>query len=504
LNKNLLIWSGPDFIHFCLSHSLKQKHDFNLFVLIDDADLGIKKFYNKQKFVNFSQQWYYYEHVKTNFQKPDLEYLKKIEQKFNLKIWEIAYSERFFYEDFYPYHKFSHDEILYLIEQECKLFEEILEKNDYDFFLTNMITRHPKLLLYKMCIAKGIHPLTLETARFGKKFTISKEIGKIENSENYKKTVNDLSDKFPNLLDYLKKYERGTGSVFGLTYKIPISKKISALSKFFFKKSSTTNYLNYGKSRKNLLLHGSRFIGSFRRRSRQSFLDQNTLNHVDGKIPFIYFPLHAEPERELLLQAPYYSNQITVITNVAKSMPVGYLLYVKEHPVMIDVNWRPIEYYKQIQNLPNVRLIHPSLSSLDLIEKCKLSVTISGDVGIESAFYGKPTIVFSKTDYSVLPFVYYVEKPDLLPSLIENALSTDVSKKDVGDYIAFTESNSFNFDEKKYLLDFNNMFYYAGFLEEQQLSLDVMEKFLNKYSKDFENMANEHLKKMKNHNKDII
>ena len=51
---------------------------------------------------------------------------------------------------------------------------------------------------------------------------------------------------------------------------------------------------------------------------------------------------------------------------------------------------------------------------------------------------------------------------------------------------------------------FNNMFYYAGFLEEQQLSLDVMEKFLNKYSKDFENMANEHLKKMKNHNKDII
>ena len=70
MNKNLLIWSGPDFIHFCLSHSLKQKHDFNLFVLIDDADLGIKKFYNKQKFVNFSQQWYYYEHVKTNFQKP--------------------------------------------------------------------------------------------------------------------------------------------------------------------------------------------------------------------------------------------------------------------------------------------------------------------------------------------------------------------------------------------------------------------------------------------------
>jgi len=502
LSENLLIWSGQDFIHFCLAHSLQQKHDFNLYALVDDVDLGIKKFYNEQKFVNFSDKWYYYEYVTTNFKKPNLEYLKKIEQTYNLRIWEIAYSERFFYEDFYPYHKFSHDEILYIIEQECKLFEEILDKTDFSFFLTNMITRHPKLLLYKMCIAKGIHPLTLETARFGKKFTVSKEIGKIENSENYTHTVNDLSEKFPNLLDYLKKYERGTGSVFGISYKVPISKKISALSKFFFKKPRNTNYLNYGKSRTNLLLHGSRFIGSFRRRSRQSFLDQNAIKSYDKKTPFIYFPLHAEPERELLLQAPYYSNQITVITNVAKSLPVGYLLYVKEHPVMIDVNWRPVEYYKQIQNLPNVKLIHPSVSSLELIQKCALSVTISGDVGIESAFYGKPTIVFSKTDYSVLPFVYYVEKPDLLPSLIKTALSNPVSKKDVGDYIAFTEANSFNFDEKKYLLDFNNTFYYAGFLEEQELSLDAMKKFIDQYSKDFENLANEHLKKMKNPNKD--
>ena len=271
-----------------------------------------------------------------------------------------------------------------------------------------------------------------------------------------------------------------------------------------FKKSSNSNYLNYGKTRKNLFLHGSRFIGSFRRRSRQSYLDQHTIKKFDDSRPFIYFPLHAEPERELLLQAPYHSDQISVIRNVAKSVPVEYLVYVKEHPVMIDVNWRPVEYYKEIQKLPNVRLIHPEISSHDLIKKCDLTVTISGDVGIEAAFYHKPTLVFSKTDYSVLPFVYYVEKLNTLPSLIKKALSTPISKKDIGDYIAFTEENSFNFDEKKYLLDYNNMFYYAGFLENQEISLEMMDKFLKKQSDDFENLANEHLKKMENSNKDNI
>ncbi len=100
MSENLLIWSGQDFIHFCLAHSLQQKHDFHLYTIVDDVDLGIKKFYNEQKFVNFSDKWYYYEHVTTNFNKPNLEYLKNIEEKYNLRIWEIAYSERFFYEDF--------------------------------------------------------------------------------------------------------------------------------------------------------------------------------------------------------------------------------------------------------------------------------------------------------------------------------------------------------------------------------------------------------------------
>ena len=58
----------------------------------------------------------------------------------------------------------------------------------------------------------------------------------------------------------------------------------------------------------------------------------------------------------------------------------------------------------------------------------------------------------------------------------------------------------FDFDEKKYLLDFNNKFYYAGYLEDQQITLDIMQEFLKKHTEDFDNLANEHIKKMTNSN----
>ena len=87
-------------------------------------------------------------------------------------------------------------------------------------------------------------------------------------------------------------------------------------------------------------------------------------NNLNRKIfqneKFIYYPLHIEQERSLLIAAPYYTNQIEIIRSIAKSLPIDYKLYVKEHPSQANRNWRDISDYKEIINIPNVRLIHPS------------------------------------------------------------------------------------------------------------------------------------------------
>ena len=98
-------------------------------------------------------------------------------------------------------------------------------------------------------------------------------------------------------------------------------------------------------------------------------MKKNLITQINDQSPFVYFPLHIEQEQVLLISAPFYTNQIEIIRHVTKSLPVGYKLFVKEHPVMSTRGWRSISEYKEIMQIPNVVLIHPSLKSENLIKK---------------------------------------------------------------------------------------------------------------------------------------
>ena len=89
-------------------------------------------------------------------------------------------------------------------------------------------------------------------------------------------------------------------------------------------------------------------------------MEEHTIRSVESSKPFVYFPLHSEPEKALLLDAPYYSNQVDVIYNIAKSLPVGFTLLVKDH-IVPKILGRSVTFYEQIINLPNVKLLHPTV-----------------------------------------------------------------------------------------------------------------------------------------------
>ena len=61
--------------------------------------------------------------------------------------------------------------------------------------------------------------------------------------------------------------------------------------------------------------------------------------------------------------------------------------------------WRELDFYKQLMDLPNVVLIHPSVDSHELIQHCDLVLTISGDAAFEAGFYKKSAVIFSDPDY---------------------------------------------------------------------------------------------------------
>jgi len=95
-------------------------------------------------------------------------------------------------------------------------------------------------------------------------------------------------------------------------------------------------------------------------------MDNNFLKTIDDSAPFVYFPLHQMPERELFIASPFNTNQIETVKHISKSLPIGYRLCVKEHPTQVTREWRDISFYKEILSIPNVQFLHYSVKSEDI------------------------------------------------------------------------------------------------------------------------------------------
>jgi hypothetical protein len=179
-------------------------------------------------------------------------------------------------------------------------------------------------------------------------------------------------------------------------------------------------YLNVGKTKIRLIQN--RLHNSFEIKKREQFLD----NYADKTLEnekFLYFPLQSEPEASILFNTPFYSNQINLIETIAKSIPINYVLYVKEHPLQKIKLWRSIDDYKKIKSIPNVRFLHPSVNAQEVIEKSQGVITISGATGFEALFYHKPVILFGDEYYDKLSMVTKIETFNELPYKIRNTLS---------------------------------------------------------------------------------
>ena len=145
--------------------------------------------------------------------------------------------------------------------------------------------------------------------------------------------------------------------------------------------------------------------------------------HPDFNEKFLYFPLASEPEARIMVTSPFYTNQIALIENIAKSIPIDYTLYVKEHPVQEVKFWRPVTDYKKLINIPNVKFVHPSVSNHELLPKCQGVIAISGGTSFEAIFYKKPVILFADEYYDVLSMVTRIKTFKTLSNDITDALS---------------------------------------------------------------------------------
>jgi len=495
----ILLWLDADFTQFTIAYFLQKKIDCEFYAIIDITNKP-KNFFLSQKLIKFKKVWYYHDSIRSKSIEYDVQYLENIEKKYQIKLWQLGINERIFYR-FFSSHRFKSEEILSIIEQSCKLFEQVLDDVKPDFFLSQAPVFHHHEILYRMLRIQKVKCLILSIPRIANKCLISESIHKIDNIENLNSVKSKGRDE-KTLREYIRKHssQKQIKEYWQKMERRKPSQLVALFSYLFTEnKNEKTHYTYYGRTKFNVL--SNLILLKFKKRIREYFMDRHLQKNLDTSKPFIYFPLSVDMERNLLIDTPLYTNQVEVIRNIVRTMPVNYKLFVKENPAQVGREWRTISEYKEILAIPNVTLFHPSSSGQDFIKNASLVISISGASALEAAFYAKPSIVFSDIIYSYLPSVIKVDALDELDQTIKNALNIHPNSDDIDKFVQLLEENTVDFDLLRHINNFDHEFYYNGALFDVTLDEAKIKKFFNMSEDLTSNLVLKYVNKIKKHEK---
>ena len=487
----ILFWINLFFYHFSLAYYLQSHLDAEFFAIID-TNYKPKKFFQNQTLVKFQKTWFFHDYIKKTPQEPDLKYLENFEKTYKIDLWKLVLNERFFYMH-NRFYKFKRKEILSILEQELKLFESILDEIKPDYFLTyNPVLHHQKLLL-EVCRKKGIK--VLNSCRTG----INDQTVLVEDGQTFDLDLNQT-------LDYYCKNNIATNdkkNTYDLDQKIwienrqvGIQSKIIGLKDYLFSSDDeliNSNFMYYGKTKFKVIKDALSL--EYKKTKNYNFIKKFSIFSPSLSTQFVYFPLNINEEASLLHYASYYTNQVEVIRHIAKSIPIDYVLYVKEHIAAKLRGWNDIKFYKEIIDIPNVKFIHPEFDNDILIKHSQLLISIRGSSTLKAVKYGKPTITFGKQLYQIIPNVFVVDSLDSLPELICKALECKTNPSDYKKFEDYFYIDGFDFPINVYEVIRNKILLSGnGVFSNVSISNQTMIDFLEKNKRLFSNSIQAHLK----------
>lgn len=132
-----------------------------------------------------------------------------------------------------------------------------------------------------------------------------------------------------------------------------------------------------------------RSVNTYRMRWGQPFLRDG----IPGDRPFVLVTLHMQPEASIDVLASRNADQIENVRALARVIPQGWEIYVKEHSNAIGV--RSPRYYDELRRIPGVRLIDPHADTFRLIEASQLVLSPSGTVCFEAGLLGRKAATFA-------------------------------------------------------------------------------------------------------------
>lgn len=214
------------------------------------------------------------------------------------------------------------------------------------------------------------------------------------------------------------------------------------------KKNANTNFLFIKIKYWLKILLSGRFLNLFYRylknrligNAKKEYLKFQTVPDFSSK--FIYVPLHFQPESTTTVLGGIFANQINLIEILSASLPEGWKIYVKEHPVQFysnGISYNPFRYkgyYERISSIKGVEIIPLNIESSKLIESCQLTATVTGTAAWESTLRLKPAFIFGDIWFQSGPGIFKisnVQKCKEALALIESGFK--ITKQELINYL---------------------------------------------------------------------
>lgn len=412
-------------------------------------------------------------------EKVDGEYLKLLEKEYGMpNLWPYVALDRVLMYSLllraYPSDtpKYNHEELIRIFQAMARTATDFLEKERPGVIVFSVVANLSSLFLFHAAKKMGIKTIIFDAARSGVRYMVSEFYDRNNFLEQtYEKILkNDLSEqekstfskKREEAVAFLRHFQESQ-PYYGDSSGAPVSFKDKT-----FRRNDWIKFIAPGKFFSSLSWYAKDFFNYFFGNQKKDYTTIKPWYAVWDKLvsklrvlfypvkifdeikqeDFVYFSLHAEPEALPMLTAPFYTDQLWLIKQVARSLPLSYKLYVKEHPAMVA--FRPKRFYKQLKKIPNVKLIHPSLPGTELIKKCQLVVTVSGSAAFEGALLKKPAVVFGSEFFNSLSAIKRCVCIEDLPRLIKHQLDEFVyNEKEMKDFLTAVFVESVNFDAIK-------------------------------------------------------
>jgi hypothetical protein len=138
--------------------------------------------------------------------------------------------------------------------------------------------------------------------------------------------------------------------------------------------------------------------------------------------PFVYYPLHVPADVALTLRAPEYYDQFALLDYLARTIPPGYRLVVKEHPALVGAI-SPARVAALMRDHDNFTLLRPTLNNHDVMRQAALIVTVNSKSGAEALMLNRPVVALGDSFYRNSALVNRADDLATLDQAIRAALA---------------------------------------------------------------------------------